>query len=200
MSVIQTDHSEYLFDRASLMLHDGVKQRLHPFHYLSLATIGLDGIPKSRTVILRRYDPFHRHVTFHSDIRSPKIQEIQRAPFVSLLFYSQPDRLQVRLTAKASVHHLNEVAYARWEQTITMSKLTYLTDYAPSTLFPNEEALLQRPTQLSRKEDELAFQNFSVVQCDFYEMDITELRSDGNLRVRLRWDTRNQILSERLTP
>jgi pyridoxine/pyridoxamine 5'-phosphate oxidase len=50
----------------------------HGLHLLTVATVGTDGQPEARTVVLRHVDPLRREIRFHSDIRSPKVQALRQ--------------------------------------------------------------------------------------------------------------------------
>ena len=74
-----------------------------PFTVLQLATSGLDGAPKVRSVILRRVDAERGAVSFFTDVRSAKIEEIRHQPRVSLLGYDADAGFQMRLEGKATI-------------------------------------------------------------------------------------------------
>jgi pyridoxine/pyridoxamine 5'-phosphate oxidase len=195
------DNSVGVYEVVSQMLQDGVRKRSHPFHLMTLATTSADTLPQARTVVLRRYDPFRRYLCFHSDIRSKKIDDLRKHPHASLLFYSAEDRLQLRLKAKTEIFHQDDVAASRWEQTQIMSKLCYLSEHAPGHAFAEEEIVtLEKPRTISNAEDALAYSRFTVVRCHFYEIDITELRAQGNVRLKLTWNLFKKLQVQNLAP
>jgi pyridoxamine 5'-phosphate oxidase len=66
---------------------------------MALATIGADGIPGLRTVLLKAFD--QRGFCFYTNLRSRKSRDIQRDPAVALLFHWAPLSRQVRIEGRA---------------------------------------------------------------------------------------------------
>ncbi len=77
-------------------------ERKAAFTLMQLATIGLDGGPKARTVVLRAAEPGPGLLSFITDTRSAKVREIAVNPRVSLCGYDQT-HLQVRIEGKAGI-------------------------------------------------------------------------------------------------
>ncbi len=67
---------------------------------MTLSTIGLDGAPTSRTVLMKDFDD--SGVTFFTNYTSRKAQEIASQPAVSLLFFWKELERQVHVRGKAS--------------------------------------------------------------------------------------------------
>lgn len=82
---------------ATLELSTGRKAA---FTLMQLATIGLDGGPKLRTIVLRGAEPGPGRLSFITDARSAKVREIAANPRVSLCGYDQT-HLQVRIEGRA---------------------------------------------------------------------------------------------------
>lgn len=72
------------------------------FTLMQLATIGPDGGPKVRTVVLRAVEPGPGRLSFITDTRSAKVREIAANPRVSLCGYDQT-HLQVRIEGRAGI-------------------------------------------------------------------------------------------------
>jgi pyridoxamine 5'-phosphate oxidase len=89
------------FCREELQL--GLTMANHPFHLCGLSTIDEKGFPQSRTVVVRDIAPNLRTMRIHSDLRAPKTQQMLTNNAVSLLFYSQQQRIQIRFTGVAQV-------------------------------------------------------------------------------------------------
>ena len=68
------------------LLSRGVKDRKSNFHYTVLSTIK-NNTPESRTVILRSFNEEIFELNVHSDLRSDKIDQIEKNNKVSCLFY-----------------------------------------------------------------------------------------------------------------
>ena len=66
---------------------------------MSVATVGPDGRPSSRVVLLRGYDD--RGFVFYTNFGSRKIREWQLNPFISLCFHWKSLDRQVRIEGRA---------------------------------------------------------------------------------------------------
>ena len=80
-------------DRVWAALMAGAQPGRTPFTVLQLATSGLDGAPKVRSVILRSVDAEQGAVSFFTDLRSAKVEEIRHEPRVSLIGYDRGRRI-----------------------------------------------------------------------------------------------------------
>jgi hypothetical protein len=120
----------------------GVADRRHGFHHPAVATVGLDGRPRVRTVILRGADAAARALRFHTDVRSAKVAELAREPRASLLFYDAGAKAQVRIEGRATVHADDAVADAAWAGSRPMSRACYGTMPAPGGAIPAGDAFV----------------------------------------------------------
>ncbi len=68
-------------------------------HAMALATVGADGRPACRMVLLSSFD--ERGFVFHTNYESRKGEEITRMPSVALLFWWDPLGYQVRIEGRA---------------------------------------------------------------------------------------------------
>jgi general stress protein 26 len=106
-----------------------VRDRDHSWHLPTLATIGLDGSPQARTVVLRDIDPVAATILCHTDARSPKVAEIAAQPEVAWHFYDPRSRVQLRVKAIAAVHRAvadDPLALERWSASTLSARRCYL--------------------------------------------------------------------------
>ena len=80
---------------------DAVSDRNHPLRLMTVSTIGDDGAPRSRTVVLRDVKLATREVVFHTDARSAKVAELAAEPRMSLLAWDHAERIQLRAEGEA---------------------------------------------------------------------------------------------------
>ncbi len=111
----------------------GVADRRSPFHHPVVATAGLDGAPRARTVILRGCDVAGRVLRFHTDLRSEKAAEIAARPDVALHFYDPGAKIQLRLSGTAALHRDDQVADAAWAGSRLFSRQCYGVAPGPGT-------------------------------------------------------------------
>jgi hypothetical protein len=116
---------------AFAMLAEGVASRRAAFHTPALATVGPDGAPRARTLVLRGFDAKRREVRLHTDARSGKVAELAREPRAALHFYDAAAHIQLRLRGVASLHRGDAVAEAAWEATPGGSRAIYGAQPAP---------------------------------------------------------------------
>jgi pyridoxamine 5'-phosphate oxidase len=128
------DDFDEAFVESWRLLSRGVVDRKSGFHHATVASIGVNGQPRLRTVILRGCIPANWSLRFHTDTRSAKIDELSNDPRISLQFYDPAKKIQIRLDGKASVHHEGELADTAWRETRTFSRQCYGIMPGPGTL------------------------------------------------------------------
>lgn len=195
-------HREIL-ERSLAMLERGVTNRKDDFHTPTFGTVGLSGEPQLRVVVFRKISREPRTLICHTDLRSPKIAEIERDARVSWLFYHFEEKLQLRIRGRASVHTIDELADAQWQNTQLFSRRCYCGD-APGTR-TNEpssgmpEFLFDRePT--AEESERLGRKNFAVVSSTIDEIDVYELNFNGHRRSLFVWNQTGELETRWLTP
>jgi hypothetical protein len=153
----------------------------HGLHLLTVATVGDDGGPAARTVVLRGFDAARREFRFHSDIRSPKVAALRRRPAVALHWYDPRLRIQVRIAAVATIHHGDRVAADAWSAAAAMSRACYTARHAPGTPL---HAFADAPSAPAAGDD-VGFDHFAVIACRFDAVELLSLHASGHQRVRL---------------
>ena len=119
------------FAAAWEMLRLGVEDRRSGFHHPVIATIGLDGEPRQRVMVLRDVNAATATLRVHTDLRSMKIAEIGRDNRVSLLAYDPVEKIQIRIEGHGTLHRDDAIAEGAWATSRRMSKVCYGTLPAP---------------------------------------------------------------------
>lgn len=109
----------------------GVADRRSPFRTPALATTSLDGLPEVRTVVLRGADVASRTLTFHSDLRSPKVAALGRRPYAAWMFYDRRGRIQIRASGPTTIEAGGALVDAAWARTTASARRTYATATGP---------------------------------------------------------------------
>lgn len=165
-------------------LEEGAAHR-SGFHAPALATIGRDGAPRLRTVVLRGIDRDGRSLRMHCDARSDKAAEIAADPRVALHAYDPAAKIQVRIEGRARLHGQDAVARAAWAASRPMSRVCYGTAPGPGTPLPAGDAY-------ALPEDEAAveagFPEFRVVVLTAARLDFLYLARRGHRRALFTWD------------
>lgn len=163
------------------LLKSGASNHKSAFHTATIATVG-DTFPFIRTVVLRAATREEKSLRFHTDIRSPKIQHLEKNPNISWLFYDKELRIQVRIKAQASIHISDEVAELSWEQSRVSAKMCYTTTSGPGTLIEAPELIQFNVTEMTIEDASFARSNFAVVLSTIQSMDILFLHHSGHKR------------------
>jgi pyridoxamine 5'-phosphate oxidase len=157
----------------------GVVDRKSAFHTPCVATTGLDGAPRVRTVVLRAADRAARSLRFHTDQRSAKFAELLRDPRVGIMGYDAGRKIQVRLTGVALLHTNDEIAASAWAKSHSMSLMCYRQTEPPGLA-------LERPTSLAAP-SAYGYENFVVVAITVHELEWLYLAHEGHRRARCIW-------------
>jgi pyridoxine/pyridoxamine 5'-phosphate oxidase len=166
-------------------LSRGVADRRSAFHSPTLATLGLDGGTRARTVVLREADRGERRLRFHCDRRSDKFAELAAEPRLTLHIYDASAQIQVRAEGVATLHTVDTVAGGAWESSRPASRVCYATEPAPG-------AILDRGGAFSLPADEAAIAagraNFAAVIVTVRTLEYLNLAFAGHRRARFAFD------------
>ncbi|MGC6401018.1 pyridoxamine 5'-phosphate oxidase family protein [Sphingomonas sp. FW199] len=175
------DDLDATLDEAFRLLRRGVVDRKSPFRTLNVATVGADGVPSVRTVVLRGFDPAARLIRFHTDRRSAKVSEIQHQPRVALHAYDRGTQVQLRLSGTAAIHSGDAAAEAAWARSAPGARACYAIQPAPGTP-------VSAPVPAPAIEDEeQARAQFVLVEVVFDTLEWLWLSSAGHRRARFDW-------------
>ena len=191
------DSLEDILSYVESTLNAAVSNRRMAFHTPVLLSVGLDGRPRGRTVVLRAYDHLSRRLRCHVDIRSDKAAEIAKDPRVGWTFYDPLLKWQIRLQGNATVHHQDAVAKTAWQQSQKMSQVCYGTVPAPGSVIAGGDqfVLPQVPADIALGEN-----NFAALICAYDEIEGLWLGHKGHRRMRFRWQSGGDLLAEWLAP
>lgn len=175
----------------------GAVDKRSAFNIPTVATIGVDGAPALRTVVLRTCSPSDRSLTFHTDARSRKTAELTANPTIVWHVWSQRQRLQVRARAKVRLHSNDEVAARAWDRLHAGSRSLYTQATPPLTRLSTAEDVRNQPPL----DDNDGFTNFVVAETTVSELEWLELAQEGHRRGLGQWDARgNHWLASWIAP
>ncbi|WP_221409579.1 pyridoxamine 5'-phosphate oxidase family protein [Marinoscillum furvescens] len=162
----------------------------HPFRFLAFNTLG-EVYPDTRMVVLRHFNPDANQLFVFTDRRSEKVKHIKIDDRVSLLFYDQERRVQVKCLAHATLLSMpDSVPY--WKR-LKSGKESYNTLHSPATVANSwEEAVALKPT--------FDAEDFGVIRCDLDELEVLQLQSSGHQRARFTFLGGSLDASEWLVP
>jgi hypothetical protein len=173
------DDLDEVLAEAFRRLARGVADRHSAFRTPTIATVGPDGAPRIRTMVLRRFEPAARRLTLHTDRRAAKLIDIAQQPCVAVHVYDARAALQVRLAARARIHADDEVARDAWAAGAPSSHFGYAITPAPGT-----EIAAPPPAAIG---DESGFRNFALATLTFDTLEWLWLYHGGHRRARFTW-------------
>ena len=134
----------------------------NPFKVMQAATIGLDGGPAVRTVLLRRVSERENLLAFHTDLRSPKIAELTRDPRIALVAVDPVRNLQVRVSGEARIVRTGQARLDAWRSSPDHDLVVYRTRLAPGTPMNDPEEALDETHPMPDPDEGL--RHFCVVE------------------------------------
>lgn len=164
-------------------LETAVKSRHESWHLVTLATIR-DDKPEIRTLVLRGADKEKNLIWMHTDLRSPKAQDILKNSEGALLFYDPIARWQLRLNGRISFDSHSETTEHVWKNTSASAKRCYQGAAKPSTLTPVQNSNLPKEPVSPH----LGRENFTRVLFQVSKIDWLFLRAEGHLRAKWEWN------------
>ncbi|MBI1418848.1 MAG: pyridoxamine 5'-phosphate oxidase [Limimaricola sp.] len=130
-----TDTLADLLDLAWQRLALGVADRNAPARYPVLATLGADGWPAARTVVLRAAQRIAGVLEIHTDTRSAKVASLHADPRAEIVIWDPAVALQMRLRAEVAVLTGSAAAPA-WADVPDVARGNYGSLPAPGTPIP----------------------------------------------------------------
>ena len=167
------------FDR----LAEGAAPGRSAFSMIYAATIGADGRPRTRTVVMRQFERAPCRIWFNTDLRSPKASEIAADPRISILAYDQNAGFQIRIEGKA-VLHKGDGARAAWDATAERSRVCYRQVEGPSTELERPHSTDPTDEMRSPEKADWGFENFGAVETIPTSFDVLDLGRSGHRRCR----------------
>lgn len=164
---------------AFALLARGVADRRSPIHTPTLATIGLDGAPRARTLVLRGFDPDGRRLRLHSDRRTCKFGELAADPRCAVHAYDAAAQVQIRVEGTASLHTDDDVAEAAWQASRPFSRIIYAIAPAPGT-----RVALPPPAP---QDDTTGRPHFATIEVKIHSLEWLWLAAEGHRRARIEW-------------
>lgn len=164
------------------LLKRGVKDRKSCFHYTTLCTVDEKHNPRSRTVILRNFDEENFLINIHSDSRANKIKEIEMNNNVSLNFYDDKKKIQIRIKGNANIKKAYKPS---WDNLSNWSKRCYLTEKKPGTHEDKPSSGFSEKYSKdspSNEENEKGINNFCVILIEVKNIEWLYLASQGHRR------------------
>lgn len=178
------DELSRVLDAAWTLLTRGSADRRSPLHTPVVASVGADGAPEARVMVLRKAERATGLLRFHTDARSPKVAALHGRP-VAVLGYHPGEAVQVRLTGVAEVVREGPEVDAIWAQSTEFARRCYMVEAGPGTPLPGPGSGLP-PGVEGRKPEAAALvparANFAIVKIAVTRLDWLHLAQAGHRR------------------
>ena len=181
------------------LLHDATGDRSMMTRLPVLGTIDNNRC-KQRTVVLRQVQRDQRSLIIHTDLRSPKIQQIEDCPSVSLLCYEPSLEVQLRLSAEVIIHTDNEIADKLWATQHEAIRHSFTARQPPGSV------LSERPEDMPNDRlnvignESAGRHNFAVIECVVNSLEWLMLRPEGHLRAIFNYQNHQLTTADWLSP
>ncbi|MGY6242116.1 pyridoxamine 5'-phosphate oxidase family protein [Burkholderia ambifaria] len=169
------------YDRLWSCLESGVGTQRSPFTMMQAATLGLDGAPKVRTIVLRQVSRADRLLAFHTDARSEKVAELRRDPRIAVVANDLDALVQIRAEGVASICDDEAQRRAIWQSSRPHTLLLYRAPLRPSTPIESPEEAHVTPSPGDAPTDD-GYRNFCLVHVTVTRIDWLELARGGHRR------------------
>lgn len=158
-------------------LQRATQDRHHEWRTPVLATVGADGLPQARSVVLRQADTKQGTLQIYTDGRSPKVAELASKPALMLAFWSKRLNWQLRVQASVSVQHAGPEVDAVWAR-VSQSHAAgdYLSARAPGDLLPGDGTGIDAEPELAPSH------NLAIITAQVQSIDWLELSREGHRR------------------
>lgn len=170
-------------DQAWACMAAGAAPGRSRFSMVQVASIGEDGAPRARTVVIRAADADTRTLAFHTDRRSPKVRELMADPRVTVIGYDMEAGQQVRIQGIAHLHIGDSEALAAWGGVRPDARLNYSGDFAPGQVLDDPHTGAALPLD----DPKGGFDKFCRVVVEVQTIDWLNLAAEGHCRAVHVW-------------
>lgn len=181
--------NEQYLDIVKKELQSGVNSASHPFHYFTLATTGINEVPRLRTVVLRNITK-DLTLTLYTDKRSRKVTHIKEHNKVCLLFYHPEKLLQLKIDGVAYLEKDEKKLTKIWNKIEAPARKDYITLKGPGSKLEQQEQIEYLDTS----------QHFAVIHINPYKIEYLKLQRPNHIRVQYSLDEKGGWDSNFLVP
>ncbi|NQW09638.1 MAG: pyridoxamine 5'-phosphate oxidase family protein [Alphaproteobacteria bacterium] len=166
----------------------------------TFATVGVDGGPRARTVVLRAIDNDRRRLVIYTDRRSAKIREIGVIDRVALSFWDSRANQQLRITGRASVVLPGPEVSAAWDALPVASRLPYLAELAPGAHPTRPEAGWPDNAGDPLTDTDAGRAVFALLAVAWTDWDWLWLGQNGHRRAHWHWGPADDLRGDWVVP
>jgi hypothetical protein len=173
-----------VLDTAWTLLARGAADRRSPVHTPVVASVGADGAPQARVMVLRKAERATAVLRFHTDARSAKVAALDGGGVV-VLAYHPGQAVQLRVSGVAEVVVEGADVDAIWAASTPFARRCYMVEAGPGTALAGPGSGLPADVE-GRKPEEAelvpARANFAIVRVRVTGIDWLHLAQSGHRR------------------
>lgn len=177
------DDLDAVLAQAWHLLAEGAARRAMAWNRPALATVGADGAPALRTVVLRAVAPRERGLHVHTDLRSAKVAELEAEPRAALHVYDPGAAIQLRLDGRIAILASGSAVDDAWAECNPGQKRVYATTPAPGTRIGSPAAGWP-PVSV---DPDAGRARFAVLLFSVARLEWLHLGDDGHRRAAFSW-------------
>ena len=172
-----------VFKTAWNLIYRAAISRNDPMRTPVLATVA-EGHPHQRTIVLREVDTTANLLYFFSDLRAPKVTQLQQECLCNLIFWDPRKKVQIELRANGRVLHQTPPNKKFWDRINVGGRTSYATIHPPGTKITQNQPYLPEYWKLDMNIQETtpAYEHFAVLELEAYELDVLHLHQEGHQR------------------
>jgi pyridoxamine 5'-phosphate oxidase len=164
---------EQIYARIWDCLAAAAREEALPFKVMQAATVSLDGSPNVRTVLLRGASEARNLLTFHTDLRSPKVAELSHDPRIALVGVDTVQNLQIRVFGETRIVRDEPTRRRAWQSSADHELIAYRTRLAPGTPMSHAGDALDETDDIPGPAE--GFKHFCVVEVHPARLDWLDL-------------------------
>ena len=168
------------------MLDDAIINRSSPFRIPVFICAHQDEVD-GRIVVLRKSDRKNNLLQFHTDLRSPKVNILQKNKNASLVFYDKEEKIQLRIKVECELNNQNSITEVSWKKTQHISRRCYLTDSPPGNISKTPTSGMISKLEdfdYTMEQSEKGYENFTVIKCKIKSIEWLYLAAKGHRRAK----------------
>ena len=142
-------------------IYRGKADKKSPARHPTFVTLGADGFPNARTLVMRRCNQKDNQIEFHTDTTSSKMFALKENPRAGIHIWLPKVQLQIQMDVIVEVN-VGDITIPYWRNVPTNSRVAYGTIPSPGTVIENSLAYNYNPDQ----------RRFAVLVCDIQSMQL----------------------------
>lgn len=167
-----------------------------PFTLMQLATINSKNEPKLRTIVLRDFNAEKAIISFFTDTRSQKIEEINNNHKVALVAFD-PKGIQLRIEGEANIIQDTQTKKEAWHKLKQHTHLLFKTSVSPGKKIASPHEVKYIDEEYGNKEPSIFF---DLIDIHITSLEWLDLNENPHIRCFFEKDKNGEWQGQWLAP